>query len=71
MVNGRLTKNISYIILRNEIQIQNTAIPDRCGGKYGERLRRAALEDQLAVSPRLGQAETAAEPIKKDYFELS
>ena len=45
----------------HEIQIQNTAIPDRCGGKHGECLRRATLEDQRAVSPRLGQAETTTE----------
>ena len=51
----------------HEIQIQNTTIPDRCGGKHGERVRGTTLEDQRAVSPRLGQAETTVEPIKKDY----
>ncbi len=60
-----------FICCVDEIQNQNTAIPDRCSGKHGERVRRATLEDQLAVSPRLGQAEATAEPIKKDYFELS
>lgn len=45
----------------HEIQIQNTTIPDRCGGKHGERVRGTTLEDQRAVPPRHGQAETAVE----------
>lgn len=50
-----------FICCVDEIQIQNTAISDRCSGKHGERVRRATLEDQRTVPPRLGQAETAAE----------
>lgn len=56
MILGLTFHHFSY-----EIQIQNTAIPDRCSGKHGECLRGATLEDQCAVPSRLGQAETAVE----------